>query len=88
MNRIARPVPVIIRVVRAKGARTPCNKKLLLAEQYAEAADLFSRAVKRLLLSVHDESAFDPAGQAAHRAREKCNLACLALDTHRGQHGC
>lgn len=66
----------------------PCKRKLLLTERYAEAAHQFSGAVQRLLERVQDKSVFDPISQAAPRAREKCNLACLALDKHRGQHGC
>ena len=56
----------------------PCKRKLLLTERYAEAARSFSGAVQRLLGRVQDNSVFDPINQAAPRAREKCNLACLA----------
>lgn len=65
-----------------------CVRKVRLMEQYADAAHLFSRAVERLLRDGHDTSTFSLGRQAVARAKEKCNVACLALDKHATKHGC
>ena len=65
-----------------------CKKKVRLMEQYADAAHLFSRAVERLLRDGHTTSTFNLGREAVSRAKEKCNLACLALDKHCGTHNC
>jgi hypothetical protein len=65
-----------------------CKKKVHLLEQYADAAHLFSRAVERLFRDVHNTSTLSLGRQAVNQAKEKCNLACLALDKHCGTHNC
>jgi hypothetical protein len=65
-----------------------CQKKVRLMEHYADAAHLFSRAVERLLRDGHNASTFSLARIAVNRAKEKCALACLALDKHCGMHNC
>jgi hypothetical protein len=69
-------------------AAESCKKKVRLMEQYADAAHLFSRAVKRLLRDGHNTSKFSVGREAVNRAKEKCNRASLALDKHCGSHSC
>jgi hypothetical protein len=65
-----------------------CKKKARLMEQYADAAHLFSRAVERLLRDGHSTSTFSLGREAVNEAKEKCNLAGVALDKHLATHNC
>jgi hypothetical protein len=65
-----------------------CKKKAHLMEQYADAAHLFSRSVRRLLRDGHNASTFNSGREAVNRAMEKCNIACVALYKHLGTHHC
>jgi hypothetical protein len=65
-----------------------CKKKFRLMEQYADAAHMFSRAVKRLLRDGHNTSTLSLGREAVNRAKEQCNRTGLALDRHCGTHNC
>ena len=65
-----------------------CPDKVRLVEKYTEAARLFSREVQRMLTRFDSPSAFEAAILKVDIAHDKCNAARLALDTHRGEHGC
>lgn len=65
-----------------------CKKKIGLMEQYADAAHVLRRSVERMLRDGHSGSAFNSRREAANKAKEKCDLASVALDEHLGTHNC
>jgi hypothetical protein len=65
-----------------------CPTAKVLFENYANAAMEQFEAADTLATLVGQYGQFEEAKKDAERAHEECNIARLASERHRAQHGC